>query len=34
MAHSGLTPAAALAFLAFEQMGHTKVSVLMDSVAE
>ena len=33
MAESGLTPGAALAFLAFEQLGH-KVSVLMDSVDE
>lgn len=31
---SGLTPDAALAFLAFEQLGHPKVSVLMDSVDE
>jgi thiosulfate/3-mercaptopyruvate sulfurtransferase len=30
MAESGLTPGAALAFLAFEQLGHKKVSVLMD----
>jgi 3-mercaptopyruvate sulfurtransferase SseA len=28
----GLSPAAALAFLAFEQMGHARVSLLMDSV--
>ncbi|HJV67726.1 rhodanese-like domain-containing protein [Ideonella sp.] len=34
MAESGLTPGAALAFLAFEQLGHQKVSVLMDSVDE
>ncbi len=34
MADSGLTPGAALAFLAFEQLGHKKVSVLMDSVDE
>ena len=34
MAESGLTPGAALAFLAFEQIGHGKVSVLMDSVDE
>ena len=34
MAESGLTPGAALAFLAFEQLGHKKVSVLMDSVDE
>ncbi|HEV8690063.1 MAG TPA: rhodanese-like domain-containing protein [Ideonella sp.] len=31
---SGLTPGAALAFLAFEQLGQEKVSVLMDSVDE
>jgi thiosulfate/3-mercaptopyruvate sulfurtransferase len=30
----GLTPSAALAFVAFEQLGHQKVSVLMDSVDE
>ena len=30
----GLTPGAALAFLAFEQLGHKKISVLMDSVDE
>ncbi len=34
MAESGLTPGAALAFLAFEQLGQEKVSVLMDSVDE
>ena len=34
MAESGLTPGAALAFLAFEQLGQKKVSVLMDSVDE
>jgi thiosulfate/3-mercaptopyruvate sulfurtransferase len=34
MAESGLTPGAALAFLAFEQLGQQKVSVLMDSVDE
>ena len=34
MAESGLTPGAALAFLAFEQLGHKQVSVLMDSVDE
>ncbi len=34
MAESGLTPGAALAFLAFEHLGHKKVSVLMDSVDE
>ncbi len=34
MAESGLTPGAALAFLAFEQLGHNKVSVLMDSIDE
>lgn len=34
MAESGLTRGAALAFLAFEQLGHEKVSVLMDSVDE
>lgn len=34
LAQSGLTPGAALAFLAFELMGHTKFSVLMDSVDE
>ena len=31
MAGSGITPATALAFLAFEHLGHQKVSVLMDS---
>ena len=31
-ADGGLTPDAALAFLVFEQLGHKKVSVLMDSV--
>lgn len=30
----GLTPATALAFLAFEQLGHAKVSVLMESADE
>jgi 3-mercaptopyruvate sulfurtransferase SseA len=34
MSESGLTPGAALAFLAFEQLGQKKVSVLMDSVDE
>jgi len=34
MAESGLTPGAAMAFLAFEQLGQQKVSVLMDSVDE
>jgi thiosulfate/3-mercaptopyruvate sulfurtransferase len=34
MAESGLTPGAALAFLALDQLGHAKVSVLMDSVDE
>ena len=34
MAESGLTPGAALAYLAFAQLGHTKVSVLMDSADE
>ena len=34
IAESGLTPGAALAFLAFEQLGQQKVSVLMDSVDE
>lgn len=34
VAESGLTPEAALAFMAFEQLGHAKVSVLMDSVDE
>jgi 3-mercaptopyruvate sulfurtransferase SseA len=34
LAQSGLTPGAALAFLAVEQLGHPKVSVLMDSVDE
>ena len=34
VAESGLTPGAALAFLAFEQLGQQKVSVLMDSVDE
>jgi 3-mercaptopyruvate sulfurtransferase SseA len=34
MAESALTPGAALAFLAFEQLGQKKVSVLMDSVDE
>lgn len=34
MAEGGLTPDAALAFLAFEHLGHAKVSVLMDSVDE
>ena len=34
MAESGLTPGAALAFLAFEQLGQKQVSVLMDSVDE
>ena len=32
MANGGLTPDAALAFLAFEQLGHRKVSLLLDSV--
>lgn len=34
VAESGLTPGAAMAFLALEQLGHRKVSVLMDSVDE
>jgi len=34
VADSGLTPGAALAFLALEQLGHRQVSVLMDSVDE
>lgn len=34
MSDSALTPGAALAFLAFEQLGQKKVSVLMDSVDE
>lgn len=34
MTQNGLTPGAALAFLAFEQLGHPKVSVLMNSVDE
>jgi thiosulfate/3-mercaptopyruvate sulfurtransferase len=34
MAESGLTPGAALAFLALEQLGQNKLSVLMDSVDE
>jgi len=34
VSESGLTPDAALAFLALEQAGHAKVSVLMDSVDE
>lgn len=34
VSEGGLTPGAALAFLAFEQLGHPKVSVLMDSVDE
>lgn len=34
VADGGLTPDLALAFLAFEQLGHKKVSVLMDSVDE
>lgn len=34
MGQSGLTPGVALAFLAFEQLGHKQVSVLMDSVDE
>ncbi len=34
VAEGGLTPAAALAFVAFEQLGQTRVSVLMDSVDE
>jgi 3-mercaptopyruvate sulfurtransferase SseA len=32
MSDGALTPAAALAFLAFEQLGHRRVSVLTDSV--
>lgn len=31
---NGLTPDAALAFLAFEQLGHPKVSLLLDTVDE
>jgi 3-mercaptopyruvate sulfurtransferase SseA len=34
MADNALTPAAALGFLAFEQLGHGQVSVLMDSPDE
>ena len=34
VAEGGLTPAAALAFVAFEQLGNARVSVLMDSVDE
>jgi thiosulfate/3-mercaptopyruvate sulfurtransferase len=34
MADGGLTPDVALAFLAFEQLGHAKVSVMLDSVDE
>jgi thiosulfate/3-mercaptopyruvate sulfurtransferase len=34
MADNALTPAAALGFLAFEQLGHGRVSVLMDSLDE
>jgi thiosulfate/3-mercaptopyruvate sulfurtransferase len=34
VSESGLTPGAALAYLAFEQLGQKKVSVLMDSVDE
>jgi 3-mercaptopyruvate sulfurtransferase SseA len=34
MGDAALTPGAALAFLAFEQLGHRRVSVLMDSVDE
>jgi 3-mercaptopyruvate sulfurtransferase SseA len=34
MGDHGLTPDAALGFLAFEQLGHRKVSVLMDTLDE
>jgi 3-mercaptopyruvate sulfurtransferase SseA len=34
MAESGLTPGAALAYLALDQLGQGKISVLMDSVDE